>query len=285
MQETVPDQAQIIFRDCEHNENRSTKPTGFTTLRAIGNALAFASFMGIALGYALVVFPLIRIFPGKTEVKRRRARRIIGGSFNYFIRSCCAFGLMRPPRVTGFENLEPGRPFIIVANHPTLMDVVVLGSLIHDFNCVINHKLLSNMFLRGGIEAAGYVANNRAEEILKRCIESFQVGQPLIIFPEGTRSPENGLGKFSRGAAHLALRTEIPIITAFITCEPLALAKGQKLLSIPNYPIQFTVEFSRFSWPEQSSPTNCHSIQSRLLTEQLELFFRERIVSISPQRK
>jgi 1-acyl-sn-glycerol-3-phosphate acyltransferase len=244
--------------------------------RGIGGVLAFVTFMAIALGYALFLFPMIRALPGSTEVKARRVRKIIGRSFAGFLRSCTALGLIRPLRVSGLENLDCSKPVIIVANHPTVFDIVVLGSVIPNFNCVVKHKLTSNIFLRGGVHAAGYVTNDRPEEIIQRCVEGFERSQPLIIFPEGTRSPKDGLGTFSRGAAHLALRTGMPVITAILECNPPAFRKGQKWYSVPKQAIEYSVRFEKFSSSDAVASANCLSMRARLMTAELEAVFRDR---------
>ena len=244
--------------------------------RAIGGALAFASFMAIALGYALFLFPILRTLPGSIESKARRVRKIIGRSFAGFLRSCTLLGLIRSLRVFGREHLDASKPAIIVANHPTLFDIVVLGSLVPDFNCVVKHKLTQNIFLRGGVTAAGYITNDRPKEIIKRCVAGFAQSQPLIIFPEGTRSPKGSLGTFSRGAAHLALSTGLPVITATLECNPSAFRKGQKWYSVPKQAIEYSVRFARFNSSDAVASASCLSMRARLMTAELEAVFRER---------
>jgi 1-acyl-sn-glycerol-3-phosphate acyltransferase len=243
--------------------------------RAVGGVIAFASFMGIALAYALFLFPVIRALPGTSEAKGRRVRRIIGRSFAGFLRGCTFLGLMRELKVVGAGEVDFTKPVIIVANHPTLFDIVVLGSLVPNFNCVVKHELASNLFLSGGLKAAGYVTNDRPEEIIKRCVEGFERSQPLVIFPEGTRSPKEGLGTFSRGAAHLALRTGVPVITATLECNPPAFRKDQRWYSVPAQPIEFKVRFAKFYCTEAVAAANCLSTQARVMTKELEGVFRQ----------
>ena len=246
--------------------------------RVLGTGFAMASFMLIALLLAIVVFPVIRILPGTDETKGRRIRRIICRSFAAFLRSCTALGLIRPLRVIGLENVVQSKPCIIVANHPTLFDIVILGSLIRDFNCVVKNKLVSHLFLGGCVKAAEFVTNDRPQEIVRRCMDGFNRSQPLIIFPEGTRSPKDGLGAFTRGAAHLALRSEIPVISAILECDPPAFMKHQKWYSVPTRPIQFTVRFSKpFTCSPEVHSSSCLSTQARKLTRQMEDFFHEQL--------
>ena len=63
----------------------------------------------------------------------------------------------------------------------------------------------------------------------------------MLIFPEGTRSPERGLGHFRPGAFELAARAEVPIVPLFVTCEPPTLMRGQRWYEIPERTATLTV--------------------------------------------
>jgi 1-acyl-sn-glycerol-3-phosphate acyltransferase len=56
---------------------------------------------------------------------------------------------------------------------------------------------------------------------------------PVLIFPEGTRSPMGGLGSFKRGAFEIACRARVPVLPVLIRCEPSALSKGRPWYDIP----------------------------------------------------
>ncbi|MGZ8939756.1 MAG: 1-acyl-sn-glycerol-3-phosphate acyltransferase, partial [Limisphaerales bacterium] len=245
--------------------------------RIFGHGLALVSFMFISLFMAVLVFPAIRILPGTKEAKGRRVRRIICNGFRIFLKCCNALQLIHPARVIGREHLEQAGPFIVVANHPTIFDIVVLGSLIPDFNCVVKHKLASSPFLGGCVKAADFVTNDRPQEIIERCMEGFSRSQPLIIFPEGTRSPRVGVHPFSRGAAHLALRSKLPIITAILKCDPPGFTKQVKWYAVPPRAMQYTVEFSKHPPSLDTDSPACLSSQARELTTELEQFFRHQL--------
>jgi 1-acyl-sn-glycerol-3-phosphate acyltransferase len=262
-----------------------SRPSSFgKAWRILGHGVAMASFMAVSLLMAVVVFPAIRILPGANEVKGRRVRRIICRGFDLFLKSCNALGLIHPARVTGLEHLDRSGPFIVVANHPTIFDIVVLGSIIPDFNCVVKHKLASSPFLGGCVKAAEFVTNDRPQEIIERSMEGFKRSQPLIIFPEGTRSPKEGVHAFSRGAAHLALRSNLPIITAVLKCDPPGFTKQVKWYSVPPRAMQYTVEFSKHPTSADTDSTACLSSRARELTAELEQFFRRQFGDGAPSK-
>ena len=259
----------------EEVDARSDFPIRGKVWRFIGSGIVAGAFMAIALTFAVSVFPAIRIFAGSKQSAGRRIRSIICNSFGRFLRCCSALGLIRPIKVQGLDLIEPGKPCIIVANHPTLFDVVVLGSLIKNFNCVVKHKLANNIFLGRCVKAAEYVTNNHPQEIIEHCIAGFERGQPLIIFPEGTRSPENGRGAFNRGAAHLALRSGVPLISAVLKCDPPGFTKKKKWYSIPSRAMEYSVDFQ--VQPIAKSNGENLSLRAREITLDLESFFHEKL--------
>jgi len=116
-------------------------------------------------------------------------------------------GLMRGLGVLDYrlhdcERLQrPG--LLVLANHPTLIDVVFLLALIPHADCVVKGRLARNPFTRGPIRAAGYITNEEPQGVLEAAGASLARGNALILFPEGTRSVP---GRAQRARA----RAEIP---------------------------------------------------------------------------
>jgi 1-acyl-sn-glycerol-3-phosphate acyltransferase len=245
-----------------------------------GIALAGISFMMIALFYAVIVFPILMLVPATAQIRRRRVRRVIQYSFASFLRCCVASKLLKPPAIAGLEIVRETGGCIIIANHPTLFDVVVLGSLTEGFNCIVKRSLRSDPFLAGGIHAAGLiVADNGPQEIIRQATETLAEGQPVIIFPEGTRSPRGGVNPFSRGAAHLALRTSAPVVLATLNCDPPVFAKYRKVSPLAAA-VQFTVTFSRYSDDDVQRDEGIPlPVRARRITQELEQFFSRQIKS------
>ena len=122
--------------------SRATRRALYHVWRIIISGISFIVFMGLALLFALVVFPSVRIFSRTNDIKGRRIRGLIHFMFAQYIKFWIFIGVMRPPKVTGKEMLDAAGPCIVVANHPTLIDAVLLGSLIPDFNCVVTMERL-----------------------------------------------------------------------------------------------------------------------------------------------
>ena len=126
---------------------------------------------------------------------------------------------------------EPG--LLVVANHPTLLDAVFLMSFMPQADCVVKASHYDNFWLSGAARGAGYIPNRSGPQLVEECAERLRRGRSVLIFPEGTRSPKNGLGTFARGAAHIALRAGSDLVPVTIECDPATLYRGKASVKWP----------------------------------------------------
>jgi 1-acyl-sn-glycerol-3-phosphate acyltransferase len=115
---------------------------------------------------------------------------------------------------------------VIVANHPTLIDFVVLAGLIPRADCLVKSSLRDHWAMRWPVRLAGYIPNDRGEETLELCRLSLAAGNSIVIFPEGTRTPPGAPARFRRGAAQVALRCGKAVTPVAIACPASNLHKG-----------------------------------------------------------
>lgn len=199
---------------------------------------AFLLFGAGSLVLVFIVFPLIRFSAPGHDAATLRTQKAIQSVFRLFVRFLVIFGAMENVRMSGGERLteKPGR--LIVANHPTLIDVVVLGARLPQVDCVAKGALWENPFLRGVMRAAGYIPNDDGPALVERTAERLRAGRNVLLFPEGTRSPEGGLGPFSKGFARVALSAGCEVLPVVIRCDPPALSKGRPFHRIPSRKVQ-----------------------------------------------
>lgn len=144
-------------------------------------------------------------------------------------------------RFTGDEKFQQDTGCLIVANHPSLLDYVILASRMPRCDCIVKQALLQNPFLSGVIKAAGYLINSGSDALLQACETRLQAGGTLLIFPEGTRSlPEKPM-TLQRGAANIALRAGCDVRIVHISCQPPMLTKNGKWYEIPRVKPQFVI--------------------------------------------
>ena len=208
--------------------------------RVMATAIAFVSFGLGGLLLRMIFFPLLAVVVRHRERKARLARLAIHYLFRFFVRFMRFLGVLEF-RIVGVEKLNR-RGLLILANHPTLIDVVFLISLVPNANCVVKSSLLSNPFTRGPMTATNYIRNDSGPGLVEDCIKSITAGNNLIVFPEGTRTPVGGLPKLQRGAANIAVRGNFDITPVVIRCEPLTLTKGLPWWRVPIRRVQFVID-------------------------------------------
>ena len=208
--------------------------------RLFGTALSFAVFGIGGLVYGLLIFPLIFVFNRDRESRRVFARRLIGKGFGAFIALMKAVNVV-DIRIEGSEHINDQRRQLIIANHPTLIDVVILISLFPQANCVIKEAVTRNPFMRSTVKAADYISNSEPEELLESCVGYLGNGKSLLLFPEGTRTRHQEPIDFKAGAATVAARTEVDILPIAIECEPLYLSKQLPWHYVPRTVPTFTI--------------------------------------------
>lgn len=208
--------------------------------RVVATGLCFAVFGLGSLALGAVVFPLLHLLVWNRERRVRIARAVIRGTFRFFIGMMRGTGVLTF-EVRGAERLRGGGR-LILANHPTLIDVVLLMSLIEQGDCIVKGALGRNPITRGPVRAAGFVFNDGGEGLLEDCLRSVRTGSNLIIFPEGTRSSRTGPMRLQRGAARVAVHGELDITPVRIRCTPATLAKGEKWYHVPRRRPHFRVE-------------------------------------------
>jgi 1-acyl-sn-glycerol-3-phosphate acyltransferase len=246
-------------------------------LRVAAFALGFSAFGLLCLFVTFIVFPLMRLRSGSDEDHQLAAQRIVHRQYQIFLRILGALDIA-DVTVTGEERLREPGAHLLVANHPTLIDVVVIGSLMPQLDCVAKRAAWSNPFMLGVIKATGYIANDDGVGLIEDAAARLRRGRSLLLFPEGTRSPAQGLQPFQRGAAHLALRTGLSILPVHVRCEPRGVMKGQKWWDVPPSRMRFHVEICEplhvKEWIEPGEP---RARAARRLTAALRDFYVKKL--------
>jgi 1-acyl-sn-glycerol-3-phosphate acyltransferase len=209
--------------------------------RVIATGFSFAGFGvgGLLLGVA--AFPLLLVVVRHRQRRSVLARWTIHHLFRFFVAMICGLGLCSL-EVRGRERLHR-RGLLILASHPSLIDVVFLMALVRNADCIVKAALLRNPFTRGPVRAAGFVCNDSGPGLIEDCVASVRAGNNLIVFPEGTRTPAgSALGRLQRGAANLAVRGELSITPVRITCSQQMLGKSDKWWRVPRCAGHFVID-------------------------------------------
>jgi 1-acyl-sn-glycerol-3-phosphate acyltransferase len=205
--------------------------------RVFGTGL---SFVAVGAG-GVLVFPVVNIFVRSRERRLEISRRMIKVSFQCIVGVMSWMGVFRY-EISGLQRLER-KGLLILANHPTLIDIVFLMAFVEHADCIVKGALSRNPFTHATIRAAAYIRNDDyGAQLIEDCVGALRRGSNLIVFPEGTRTPADGSIILKRGAANIAVRGLCNITPVVIRCAPPMLAKGEKWWRLPFRPSQFNIE-------------------------------------------
>ena len=247
----------------------------WATARCAHGAAVF-SIHALALSLTLYATQLVRrrgAAHGSDAAERAEldAQRRLHRAAQRYVRFLVRVGIVRVSAI-GIEGIARGGPHLIVANHPSLIDIVVLCSFLPQADCIVNPARARNPVLRGLIRAAGFVRSDTGPASVRECAERLRRGRSLIVFPEGTRSPAGGLGRFQRGAARVALSVGCDLVPVPISCDPPAMWKDWKWSRLPERPIHVTV---RVLEPIPSTPLGQSGLSSTVAARRLTAELRE----------
>ncbi|MCF6765859.1 1-acyl-sn-glycerol-3-phosphate acyltransferase [Thiotrichales bacterium 19S3-7] len=238
--------------------------------RLMATAVAFSTFGIGALVLAYITIPLIILCSDKSKVKLR-VQYAISVNFRLFVLLMQTLGLANFS-FEGKASLLNDKSTLFIANHPSLIDYVVITSALRNCDNIVKAKLWQNFFVKRVIQAAGYIANEQSEQTLSKISTSLASGSNILLFPEGTRSVVDQPIQLKRGAAQIAIRLNVAIRLIYITCQPRTLTKELKWYQIPDRCVDFRVVVGEKIIPQKflDDAEQLPSLAARRLTKYLE---------------
>jgi len=226
----------------------------------------FAQLGLMSLAWSLVARVLSLVLP-------KAAAGRLGRAAVSLIYRCCwataeAFGLMRidAGELDALRD-EPGG-LIVAANHPTMLDALVVVAHLPRGVCVMKAMLLRNVFLGSGARLAQYIRNDVGRGMVRDAVATLREGNQLVLFPEGTRTVGAAVNAFKPGISLISHLAQAPIQTIVIESESPYLTKGWPLLQAPPVPVRIRLRLGR-----RFAPDADHRAQLR----RLEIYFSEEL--------
>lgn len=244
--------------------------------RVIATGFSFLAFGvgGLLFGTLLVPFLLLAV----RDARRRQqlARRLVQRLFALHVALMRMLGVMTCD-VQGAHRLQRDG-LLVLANHPTLIDVVLLVALLPNADCVIKGAVARNPFMRGTVRAAGYLVNDGGPALVEAGIAALREGGSLVIFPEGTRSVPGQPLRLQRGAANIAVRGRVDITPVRIRCAPQTLGKGEKWYRVPPRRFHVTLEVGEDipigTFLDEVGMAGRDALAARRVTDHLSRYFQ-----------
>ncbi len=177
----------------------------------------------------LVMLPLSLLVDGGT-------RRLVHRISVLWARGIIAWNPLWRLAVTGGQNVQKGKKYIVVANHQSLLDILaVAAALPLNFKFLAKKELFYVPFMGWAMACAGYVPVDRSShESGKKAVHRIggllKKGLSVLLFPEGTRSPDGKIHAFKMGAFKIARENRVEILPVVIDGTGTALPKKSVFL-------------------------------------------------------
>jgi 1-acyl-sn-glycerol-3-phosphate acyltransferase len=166
------------------------------------------------------------------------------------------------------DRLRGEGPLILAANHPSLLDAVMIVSRLPNAVCVMKAALMDNILFGAAARLARYIRNHAPLEMILGARDELAGGALLVIFPEGTRTTRFPLDPCTSSTALIAWRTGVPVQTLLIEFSTPYLGKAWPLFKRPSLPLRCRIRLGR-----RLSPT----ANVDAFTHELEAYFRQEL--------
>lgn len=220
-------------------------------VRAALTGLSFAMFFVGSLLIGVVGLPLMLPLAGFDLRRYRRwCTRTLGAAYVTFLFWMKVAGLVDYAPFEPPQGLE-GRPYVVVANHPSLIDVLFFLHYMPGLTCVVKAAWYRSPLLGLLLRSTNYLPGPGADEDLRdsptpaldRMVAHLGAGHPLLVFPEGTRSPApTTLRRFHRGPFEAAARAGVPVVVVRVSVDQPFLRKGVPFWKVPARRVRYGFE-------------------------------------------
>jgi 1-acyl-sn-glycerol-3-phosphate acyltransferase len=201
----------------------------------------------MSLTWNLVCFALYPFLTHRQGVVVGRAA--ISSVYRGFWTCAQWLGLMRID-YEALDALERDAGLIIAANHPSMLDALLVIARVPRGICIMRSSLMRNPFLGAGARLARYIRNEPPRGMIRSCVQNLKDGGQLVLFPEGTRTISPPINAFRPGITLIAHMAQVPIQTVIIESESAYLGKGWPIWRTPQFPVVFSARLGQRFEPE-----------------------------------
>jgi len=235
-------------------------------IRSVISGFCFSVFGLGSLVFGCGILPIFFLVPAK--IRRRAGVACNRGLWIFFTKMMVSLGMIGV-RGNAKEKLSRERGAIVVANHPSLIDVVLLVSLLPKPVCVVKGALSENFWMRQIVRRVHLVNTLSPDIFFQKAEKLLHEGYNILIFPEGTRTRSGT--RFHRGAAQLALRTGKPLVPVKISTEPPILGKNQAWWDVADRRSVYTLNVLEKIFPPNANSAHAAARAMTACAENLTL--------------
>lgn len=156
--------------------------------------------------------------------------------------------------ISELDKVASNKKQIIIANHPSLLDAVLLLSVFSNSTCVMKDKLMNNFLLGSAARLAGFIPNTSSLQTILKARNELHNNSNLIIFPEGSRTTDVTVFHCHPGVALIAKNAQVNIQTVILDFSPCYLGKNWPWYQPPNLPLYITARLGKtISYEQETS--------------------------------
>lgn len=234
-------------------------------------------WFGLALLASLLiagsVLLVLRSVFCSTQRRKQIARGAITSVFACYFDILGFFGVLQLD-LSEIDTLVFERGLILAANHPSLLDALLITSRLPNVVCIMKEQVLKNILFGRGAKMAGYIPNGSARDIVNGAFSELRDGSHLLLFPEGSRTQKDGVSSLQGTVAVIAKRTDAEVQTILIESDSGFLGKGWPVYRVPEFPVRFRVRLGKRFAPQQDI---------KYFMSELQVYFQQEL-SGKPER-
>jgi len=210
-------------------------------LRAITLTLAFSVFGFGAIIISYILFPFITFFYKNEKEKLLKYSKIIHISWQFFCKYMRLTGVMDYDN-EDFEKLKSIKNSIIIATHPSYIDVVIMLGAIPETTCFVAKRITQNFFMKNIVKTMFLISDDDVDKIVASSKKMLDCDFNILIFPSGKRHKIEEIPHLKKGAAHLAYKLKKDLIPVKIMPDFDFLQRNTSIYElgkkIPHYKIE-----------------------------------------------
>lgn len=195
---------------------------------------------------------------------QRIGRFMVSLGFRLYLRILTTFCACRLD-LSALDRLRGDGPLIVAANHPSLLDAVLIVSRLPNAICIMKSSLMDNPLLGAAARLARYVRNDGALPMIARSRDALAEGAQLVMFPEGSRTQRFPLDPFTPSVGLIARRSGVAVQTVFLEFSTPYLGKHWPLFRHPKLPLHCRARLG-----QRFEAAHDHTA----MTQELEAYFR-----------
>ena len=263
----------LIFRFFISNRVLKGRPP--FQLRTFLHGILSFFYYGLG-GFLMSLFSItiMNIIPLSAKMKMKGFRYVI----SKFMKSVLYTNPFVKKEVINNNQEDFQKPAIIIANHTSVLDILAVGMLSPRTIYLVSDWVYNSPIFGGAVRKAGfYPVSEGLEGGVEHLRKKIEEGYSLIVFPEGTRSSDNQIKRFHKGAFYLAEHFNLDILPVVIHGNSEALPKGDFII----YDSAITVTILNRIAPENKEFGKDYAER----TKKIAVFFREELDRIRKERE